>query len=59
MPQRLQPKIREASESGDTEMSELDGVNQSEVGLNSEYMERVRAARKKPEFNISSFAAMG
>ncbi len=59
MPQRLQPKIREASESGDTEMSELDGVNQSEVGLNSEYMERVRAARKKPEFNVASFAAMG
>ncbi|BEJ16395.1 hypothetical protein CspHIS471_0510000 [Cutaneotrichosporon sp. HIS471] len=59
MPQRLQPKIREASESGDTEMSELDGVNQSEVGLNSEYMERVRAARKKPQFNVASFAAMG
>ena len=63
---KITPKLREPSESGDTDMvstfgtsNEGDNVNQSEIGLNSAYMERVQAARKKGEFSLASFAAMG
>lgn len=65
MGSKIEPKIREArepSESGETDFSggDLDHVNQSEVGLNSAYMERVAAARKKKnDHTLASFAAFG
>lgn len=57
---RLQPKFREPSESGDTigTISNEESTNQSQVGLNSSYMERVNAVKKKGEFSLVSFAAM-